>query len=212
MADSSMKDILMLGLVAVGGYFLYEWLFATPTGVVTSTPTPGTTPTQQQQGQGTSVTTSPSSTPQTATLMQTLADNMAATANMQMANADQWNTVLRQITGWGVDNKGVNFDAVYGPVVSGARQSGNMSAMLFLQLAAGSLKGGLPGLGGLGAIANYAGRMISTTGNMLYAAHHPLPYTPSYNLRGFRGLGAYTQATGFEKALLAGARIQRRVY
>ena len=77
-----------------------------------------------------------------------------------------------------------------------------MGALTFLQIAASAKPGGLPGLSGLGsAIARFAGPWIPSYGNMIYMAHHPLPYTPTFNLRGFRGIGAFTQASGMEKAL-----------
>lgn len=184
----------------------------TLTTTASSTTTPGTTTTMQQSGSGTSVSTAPTSTPnataQPSGTMTTLANNMAQAIGMTTANADQWNYAFNQIMGQGIDAKySLNFDQVYGAVVNGKRNNGaTMSALMFLQLAASAKGGSLPGLSGFGRIAQFAGPRYQTTGNMLYQAHHPFPYQPSFNLAGMKGMGAYTQASGFERALWAGGR------
>ena len=118
---------------------------------------------------------------------------------MTVANADQWNYAFRQVAGQGADQAySFNFDKVYGPVVNGARPSGAMSAEVFLQMASNGR-----GMSGFGAIAQYASPALLTQGNMIYMAHHPFPYSPTYTLRGLKGLGGVVQASGFEKALFA---------
>ena len=57
------------------------------------------------------------------------------------------------------------------------------------------------GMHGMGAISVFEGRPVTTAGNLLYMAHHPMPYAPTYALR---GLGGVTQAMGLEKVLFAG--------
>ena len=193
-------------LLGVGGWLIWDWLTASATPVAsTATAQPGTTPTMNQSGQVTSVSTASQTTPPPSGTMQTLAQNMVNTLGTTNATADQWNFAYAKIMGQGIDKQyGLNFDSVYGPITSaGVRNNGaTMTALTFIQLAASAHPGGLPGLSGLGsAIARFSGRWIPSYGNMIYMAHHPLPYSPTYNLRGFRGLGAYTQASGMEKAL-----------
>lgn len=262
MADTG-KTILVLGVVGVGGYLLYEYSqYSTgvnavaaaavgpsgdPSKAVSSieqtlpfmtylqmafgmTPatnlynyiksgaagtlqssqpqTPGTTPSMQQTGGQTSVTTTPTSTPNTTTpapsgTMTTLAGNMAQAIGKTTATADEWDYAFNQIMGQAIDAKyGLNFDTVYGPAVNGVRNNGaTMSALMFLQLAASAKGGSLPGLSGFGNIAQFGGPRYMTTGTMIYQMHHPFPYRPS-----FSGVGAYTQATGGERALWAGRR------
>jgi len=154
-----------------------------------------------------------------------LASQMVAQINTTSANADQWNYAYRALSG-GVDistTYGFNFDTVYGPVdsSSGVRSSGVMNVYQFLQMAhaaatltpaaiavtsgrgATLVRGGTGthiGFRGIGAISTFEGRPVSTHGNLLYMAHHPMPYSPTYALR---GLGGVTQATGLEKVLFA---------
>ena len=138
----------------------------------------------------------------------TLSTQMEQTINMTTANADQWNYAYSHITGSNVMSSS-QFDSVFGVVVNGARSSGTMTATVFLQKAGIDPTGtaALPhGLHGFGAIINYAGRRYSTTGNMIYQVHHPFPYWPTYSLK---GLGGITQASGFEKTLLAGQPLRR---
>lgn len=179
-----------------------------------STPQPGTTSTSQP----TSVSAAPPSTPaplppappaktSIVNARRGMASQLEAAISMTTANADQWNYAYNQVTGQGADARyGFNFDAVYGPVVNGARSSGTMSADVFLQMASGA-SGGSGSRRGLGFIANFPGARFSTVGNMLYLVHHPFPYSPTYNLKGV-GLGAVTQATGFEKALFTNQRLR----
>lgn len=214
MADTG-KTILVLGVVGAGAYLLYEWwagqqaAASTPT---TGSGTPGTTPTMQQTQQPTNIgTTPPSTTPPTPApsgTMTTLVANMQQQLNGKTtATADQWDWAFSNIMGQPIDVKyGINFDSVYGPAVNGVRNNGaTMSGLMFLQLAASAKGGTLPGLTGFGKIAQYAGPRYFTAGNMIYQIHHPFPYQPSFNLR---GMGAYTQASGWERALWAGRRLR----
>lgn len=206
MADSGMKEILMLGAVAVGGYLLYNWYESSQATAVAPAPapTPGTTTAMQQGQQTTSVSTAPSSTPQNPTLLQTVANNMTTSLGQQTATADQWDVAFTRVMGQAIDAKyGINFDQVYGGIVNGVRNNGaTMTALMFLQLAAQAVPGGLPGLSSLGAaFVRYPGMIPSSQGNMMFHAHHPLPYALTYTLK---GLGAFTQPTGFERALFAG--------
>lgn len=205
MAESGMKDLLMLGAVGVAGYFIYEWLFApAATTAVQPAPAPGTTPTQQSQGGQTSVSTAPSTTAQTPSPIQTLAANMQASLGQATATADQWDVAFTRVMGQSIDSKyGLSFDTVYGPVVNGVRNNGaTMNALMFLQMAAQAVPGGLPGLSGLGAaLVRYPGMIPQTMGSMMTIAHHPLPYALTYTLR---GLGAFNQPTGLERSLFAG--------
>jgi hypothetical protein len=204
MAKDSGSKILTLGLVGVGGYFLWQMLTAKPTGTVAPAPPPGTSPTMNQAQIPTSVSTAPSSTPQISNTMQALAANMQQNLGVSSASADAWDVAFTRIMGQAIDAKfGFSFDQAYGSVVNGVRNNGAMmSALTFLMLAAQNVPGGLPGLSGLAsALVRYPGPVLSTHGNMLFAAHHPLPYALTYTLR---GLGAFTQPTGLERALFAG--------
>lgn len=205
MADTG-KTILVLGVVGVGAYLLYEW-WAGQQAAATTTPatgTPGTSPTLPQP---TTVSTAPPSTtttPAPSGTMNTLVANMQSQLNGKTtATADQWDWAFSNIMGQPIDAKyGINFDSVYGPAVNGVRNNGaTMSGLMFLQLAASAKGGTLPGLTGFGKIARYAGPAMNTVGNMIYQAHHPFPYQPTFSLR---GIGAYTQASGWERALWAG--------
>jgi hypothetical protein len=209
---SEIKTILTIAAVGVGGYFLYEW--AVGAGYIpslfgsTSTP-PSTPPPPGTTGGGQPTTTTP------AIPMTSVAANMQSILGMSNATADQWDSAFAQIMGQAIDAKyGFNFDAVYGPVVDGVRNNGaQTSALLFLQTAASQVPGGLPGLSGIGglssAIVHYPGPAWQTTGNLVYRAHHPLPY----NLTSYRfprgGMGALTRATGLEKVLWAQGRLRR---
>jgi hypothetical protein len=147
MADNTVKDILLLGLVAVGGYFLWEWLTAPAvSATTTTTPTPGTTPTMVAAGAPTSVSTVPTTTPTTGggaqgtsaampTVQQpTAADLQSTCGGNATMNADQWNYCYRQLMGAGIDSVfNFNFNTVYGAVQSnGTRSSGQMTASAFL--------------------------------------------------------------------------------
>lgn len=214
---------------------MFQALQAVLTGTATTTTTPGTTGANQV----TSVSTTPPTTPPppppapqpTITRlpvtfragMSAMASQMQTKINMTMANADQWNYAYNAITGTDISTAyGFSFDTVYGPVVNGARSSGNLTAQAFLNMAeaaatqkpASSTSGSTTPTGtgivlhprgsnirGFGSIATYPGPRYTTTGNMIYSIHHPYPYVPSYSLK---GLGAVTQPMGFEKALYAG--------
>lgn len=173
------------------------------TATVTGT-TPGTTSTMNQGGQPTSVSTAPPSTTTAPTPLETLAANMTSNLGVSTSSADAWDSAFTQIMGQAIDAKyGFSFDQVYGPNVNGVRNNGaTMTALMFLQLAATAKGGSLPGLSGLGAaFVRYQGFVPPMQGNMMFHAHHPLPYGVTYTLR---GLGAFTQPTGFEAALFAG--------
>ena len=143
--------------------------------------------------------------------MASLAAQMQSTLGMSSATADQWDYAFQKIMGQPIDKKyGFSFDTVYGPLVNGARSTGSMSAMGFLLTAAAAVPGGLPGMSGFGTITRFPGPKYSTVGTMVTQLMHPLPYALSYNLRGFRGgMGAFTHASGFERALWAGRRLIR---
>lgn len=185
---AEMKGLLTLGLVGVGGYLLYEWYVQQQAAAAAATATsPGTTP-------GTPA-------PAPAATMQTVASDMQnVMGGATTLNADQWNVAFVQVMGQPIDQKyGFSFDAAYGPVVNRVRNYGaTMSALTFLQLAASVAPQGLPGLSG---IARYSVPALTTTGNMLYRAHHPYPYARTFNLRGLSGP---VHATGFEKVMWAG--------
>lgn len=205
---------LGLGLLAAGAWVVWEYLsggFNAPATTSTATAQPGTTSTMNQAGQSTSVSTAPSSTAAPSSTIENVANQLSQMAGTVSASADQWNYYYARAFGQGLDKQyGFNFDSVYGPVGSGGvRPSGTMTALSFLMTAAAALPGGLPGLSGLGSqISHFPGRILPQAGSMAYLNNHPLPYTPSFNLRGFRGLGALVQASGFEKALWAGRTIQ----
>lgn len=216
---SGMGSILTIALVGVGAYLVYEWYVssqqATAAAGSTLPPaTPGTTTTMNQSGTPTSVSTAPPTTPPAAApisnTMQTLAANMTSMLGQATGSADQWDYEFQKVMGAPIDQKyGLNFDAVYGAMVNGARNNGALiTAMMFLQLAATANGGSLPGLSGFGAISVLArGPALPTRNNMIFSNHHPLPYSATYT--GFRGLGSYTQASGFERALLGGQPLIR---
>lgn len=183
-------------------------LFDLMTGASTpiSTQAPGTTSSAQPTTVSTAPSTTPTSTgttaPTTVALPQPSVADLQSAINMTVATADQWNYAYKQLTGYPIESLyGANFDAIYGSVGSdGTRPTGNISANAFLTLPAAKGLAAKTSLSGLGAIRIFEGLPVNTTGNMLYLAHHPLPYHPTYTLK---GLGAITQATGFEKALFA---------
>lgn len=203
--ESGLSKVLPWVLVGVGAYLVYEWYVASTTTTTTGTAaTPGTTSTMTAGSQQTSISTAPPSTPaQPSANMTSLASSLTQYLGMATASADQWNYAFSHLMGIGIDTKyGLDFGRVYGQVSGGVRPTGNMSALAFLQLAAASLPGGLPGLSGLSsAIVRFPGSWSAGMLNTLTERQHPLPYALTYRLR---GLGAFTQATGFEKALWAG--------
>lgn len=201
----------MLGLVAVGGYFLYEWWVGQQAAAATTTtPTPGTTPTMTQAQTPTSVSTAPTTTPATTT---TTTGTAAPTAtdlqnqlNQTLAGADAWNYAYAQLTGVGIDRRyGFSFDQVYGSIVNGVRNNGQLlTANAFLTMPAAFGFTTPAKLSGLGAIAQFYTPVVAPQGSMIYRAQHPSPYR--YPMA---GLGAFTQATGFEKALWGGRSLRR---
>ena len=186
---------------------LYQAVLAANAGITAPAPAPAATPgtSPATAGQPTSVSTAPATTVSTPSAMVTLAANMQQAIGTPTANPDQWNNAFQLVMGSPADLKyGFSFDAVYGPAAQRAPQQ--MSAMMFLQLAAAATGGNLPGLSGLGRIQRFPGSSIRSVGSMATVAHHPLPYVPSY--AGFHGIGAFTKATGFERALLAGRPVR----
>jgi hypothetical protein len=126
---------------------------------------------------------------------------------MSLASPDQWNFAYRELTGYGIEQLyGGNFDAIYGPIQSnGQRPTGNITAQAFLTLPVA--KGIAPGgMSGFGAIARFYTPVVNPMASMVYRAQHPSPY----RLPVSGGMGALTQATGFEKALWAGGFIRSR--
>lgn len=61
-ASGSGSSMLTLGLLAVGGYFVYEWFFATPAAATPTTTTP-TTPTTPTSPTTTTTVTTPTTPP-----------------------------------------------------------------------------------------------------------------------------------------------------
>lgn len=160
----------------------------------------------------TSITTAPSTTapppPAPPSTPQPTAADLQNALHMTVASADQWNYAYRQLTGYGIEQiYGGNFDAIFGPINSnGQRPTGNISAQAFLTLPVA--QGISPtALRGLGAIARFYTPVINPMGSMVYRAQHPSPYRlPSVS----GGMGAVTQATGFEKALYTGGFLRSR--
>jgi len=106
------------------------------------------------------------------------------------------------LTGYGIEQLyGTDFDTIFGPVVNGGRpDTGNITADAFLTkpLAKGLVKGS--SIKGLGTIARFYTPVFNPMSSMVYRSQHPSPYR--FPVSG--GMGAFTQATGFEKALWAG--------
>lgn len=209
--------------------------FSTPTGVAaqalaliqsalagTLAPSASGAPGTTGSGQTTSVSTAPPSTntntsstggstapnppPPTTTPQPTAAD-LQAHAQISLGSADQWNYSYRQMTGYGIEQiYGGNFDAIYGTIgANGQRSTGNITAQAFLSLPAAK---GLTqtALSGFGAIARFYTPVVNPMASLVYRAQHPSPY----RLPVSGGMGALTQATGFEKALWAGGFIRSR--
>lgn len=211
-------------------YSAYQAAVAFLSGAVATTPsTPGTT--SSGQTTATSVSTTPTTTPSTqsttstggsttsnappATPQPTAADLQAA-ANASTASADQWNYYYRQLTGYGIEQiYGGNFDAIYGSIqANGQRSTGQLTAQAFLTLPAAmgltrTAVSGMSGLGRLAAIARFYTPVVNPMASLVYRAQHPSPYRLPVS-GGMSGLGAVTQATGFEKALWAGSFIRSR--
>lgn len=196
-------------------------------GATTTSPTPGTTASGQTGA--TSVSTAPTTTPGTqsttntggsttasnappATPLPSAADLQSA-ARITSGSADQWNFSFRQLTGYGIEQiYGGNFDAIYGSVqANGQRSTGQITAQAFLTLPAamGLTRTAVGGMSGFGAIARFYTPVVNPMASMVYRAQHPSPYRLPVS-GGMSGLGAVTQATGFEKALWAGGFIRSR--
>jgi hypothetical protein len=205
MADTMTKDVLMIGAVGVGAYFLYEYFknscTANPSGLLCSFFTPGTT--SSTSGGQTSVSQTPTSTVTLPTAAQ-----LQTAGNATTSSADGWNYIFSQQMGFGIDRiYGFSFDDVYG-IVGSAQRSTAITAQAFLQ--APILFGKTPQtLHGLGAFVRYPGPIPLTRANMLFSAHHPTPYGLTYTLR---GLGAFTHATGFERAMAGRPLRQTRIF
>jgi hypothetical protein len=204
MADhgGGLNQILTIGAVGVGAYFLWQWWQQQQAGTTTVTPPPPGTTTSQQKSQGTtSVSTSPSTTPtgiQTKNTITQIIDAMNAAGDDPTKNHSVWqfNYYWTKVTG-----------------VSPAPDPtqvlpGNPNATTQLidinTWWAGMQKAGFSGLG---AHLRYPGPYQRQVGNMIFGAQHPLPYAPTYTL--FSGLRGFTQASGMEKALWAGTPVNR---
>jgi hypothetical protein len=190
----------------------YQLLNAALAGTLASNlPQPGTSAASGQP-MSTSVSTAPQTTapapPAPPSTPQPTSADLQNALNTTLATADQWNFVYRQLTGYGIEQVyGGNFDAIYGAIgANGQRPTGQLSAQAFLTLPVA--KGIAPtGLSGFGAIAQFYTPVVNPMGSMVYRAQHPSPYRlPSVG----GGMGAVTQATGFEKALWAGGFIRSR--
>jgi len=188
------RNLVVVGAVGVGAYLLYEYLKSScgtnPSGMFCSFITPGTT--SSTAGGQTSVSTVP-----TSTVTLPSATQLQTQLNATMSTADGWNSAFSTLMGFGIDRiYNFSFDQVYGPV-----PRGQISAQAFLQapLLFGLSPQKLSGLGQ--AFVRYQGAFPPTQASMLFHAHHPLPYALTYTMR---GLGAFTQPSGFERALFAG--------
>jgi hypothetical protein len=121
--------------------------------------------------------------------------------NLTIASPDQWNYAYRQLTGYGIEQLyGSDFDTVFGAITNGARPTGSITADAFLSL---PLSRGLvkkSSISGLGTIARFYTPVVNPMSSLVYRSQHPSPYR--FPVSG--GMGAFTQATGFEKALWAG--------
>lgn len=188
-------------------------------------PAPGTT--SSGQTSATSVTTTTPSTgsasstggstsgsnPPPATPLPSAADLTSAAKGASTQSADQWNYYFRILTGYGIEQiYGGNFDAIYGTIqANGQRATGQISAQAFLTLppAMGLTRTAVSGMSGLGAIARFYTPVVNPMASLVYRANHPSPYRLPVS-GGMSGLGAVTQATGFEKALYAGGFIRSR--
>ena len=186
MADSG-KEILVLGLVGVGAYLLYNWWQGQQTAVAGGTvQAPGTT----QPGQTTTISTAPPSTvtpaPGPPGVPQPTATDLQNILNKTTGSADDWNYAYRQRTGYGIEQVyGFDFDKVYGPVVNGVRSTGTITADAFLQAPARfgfQPLSTMKPLSGFGAIAilpglqqSYQQQIIpyfrTQSGELLYRAH-----------------------------------------
>jgi hypothetical protein len=121
-----------------------------------------------------------------------------------LASPDQWNFAYRQLTGYGIEQiYGGDFGAIYGSIQSdGTRPTGNISAQAFLSMPAGTATKTIGSRrSSLGAIARFYTPVVNPMASMVYRAQHPSPY----RLPMGGGMGALTQATGFEKTLWAGS-------
>lgn len=109
---------VLLGLVGVGGYFLYEKFFKTQT-VAVSTAAPGTTAAMQQI----SVITPAGGEPTAGQLQDQL--------NRLTATASDWNAAYTTLTGKSIDTLyGFSFNSVYGSL-----GNNTITAQAFLSMA-----------------------------------------------------------------------------
>lgn len=171
----------------------------------TSVSTTPTTTTTVSASTSPSTTSSTTTTASVASTPQPTAQDLQTALSTNLASPDQWNYAYRELTGYGIEQlHGGNFDAIYGPIQSnGQRPTGSITAQAFLSLPAAK------GLSGFGAIARFYTPVLNPMGSMVYRAQHPSPYRLPVS-GGMTGLGALTQATGFEKALWAGGFIRSR--
>lgn len=190
------------GTPAGNAYQLIQSALAGTLQAAAASQTPGTSATSGQPSQ-TSVTTAAStSTASQAAMPQPASADLQKALNMSTATADQWNYAYHQLTGYGIEQLyGSSFDTIYGaPDSNGNRSTGLMSADAFLSLPGAKGLTRVASLKGLGAIARFYTPVVNPMSSMVYRAQHPSPYRfPVSN-----GMGAFTQATGFEKALWSG--------
>jgi hypothetical protein len=164
-------------------------------------PPPGSTPSGPQD---TSVKQPPppAPPPPPPSLPQPTGADLGKVLNLSVASPDEWNFAYRQLTGYGIDQLyGTDFDTIFGAVQSdGTRPTGSITgdAFLTLPLSRGLVKGS--SIKGLGTIARFYTPVFNPMSSMVYRSQHPSPYR--FPVSG--GMGAFTQATGFEKALWAG--------
>lgn len=157
-ADAS--SLMTLGLLAVGGYFVYEWLFATPattaaTTTTTGTAAAGTTAASASTAAGT---TAASTTPAAATgstldgiyaamlaLIATDQDpNFTGTGSAMMGTPYHFNVYLQLVaTGYTVPDPAVVFG-------SATQADSTMSAAAFWAKTAPAMQAANAGLSGMG--------------------------------------------------------------
>lgn len=184
---------------ALGAYNLIQGALAGTLGQATQAP--GTT----SSGQTTQTSVSGSantSTAAQAAMPQPTAADLQKVLNASTGTADQWNWAYHQLTGYGIEQLyGADFDVIYGAAdSSGVRSTGIITAGAFLQMPLNKGLKRVASLSGLGAIARFYTPVVNSMASMVYRAQHPSPYRFPVG----SGLGAFTQASGFEKALWAG--------
>ena len=211
------NQILVIGAVGAGAYLAYEywqysqlpaatqqansfwayllanWGIGTAAPATTATTTAPTTTTAVQANSPTTTTTGTPTTPAAPTsVLQTLQQTAGQGTYIQTASGAVLLAPMRAVpvaptrgTTALLPNRGAT--AV------------KPATLPFVEVPTSPVRGGTRGVGAVRVLPGPA--PINTAANMLYQSHHPLPYIPGYHMRGMRGLGAATQATGMEKAL-----------